>query len=113
MVNIKSLGLRDIRELNFLYIVFGLVVIGLAIHLIRFRHKFEVGYLSLGFLLIAISYVLPMMYIPFSKTLLAISLVGFLYLAIYLFFRNTSYGKTELIMKYFFFASLIILIQLL
>ena len=112
MVNIKNLGLRDIRELSFLYVVFGLVVIGLAIHVIRFRHEFNVGYLSLGFLLIAISYLLPMLYIPFSKTLLAISLVGFLYLAIYLFFRNTSYGKTEQIMKHFFFASLIILAQL-
>lgn len=112
MVNVKNLGLREIREISFLYVIFSFVVIGLAIHLLRFRHKFEIGFLSLGFLLIAISYVLPMLYIQFSKTLLAISLVGFLYLAVYLFFRNTSYAKTETIMKYFFFASLIILVQL-
>ncbi len=112
MVNTKNLGLRDIRELSFMYIIFGLVIIGLAIHILRFRHKFNIGFLSLGFLLIAISYFLPMLYIPFSKTLFAISTIGFLYLVIYLFVLNTSYNKTETILKYFFFASFTLLIQL-
>ncbi len=112
MVNTKNLGLRDIRELSFMYVIFGLVVIGLAVHILRFRHKFKVGFLSLGFLLIAISYFLPLLYIQFSRTLFAISLVGFIYLAIYLFVMNTSYNKTESILKYFFFGSFIILIQL-
>lgn len=112
MVNTKNLGLRDIRQLSFMYVIFGLVVIGLAVHILRFRHKFKVGFLSLGFLLIAISYFLPLLYIPFSRTLFAISLIGFIYLAIYLFVMNTSYNKTETILKYFFYASFIILIQL-
>lgn len=112
MVNTKNLGLQDIRELSFIYIISGLVITGLTIHILRFRHKFNIGFLSLGFLLIAISYFLPMLYIPFSKTFFTISTIGFLYLAIYLFILNTSYSKTETILRYFFFASFTLLIQL-
>lgn len=112
MVNSKGIGLKDIRDLSFMYVIFGLLVIGLAIHLLRFKHKFNAGFLTLGFLLIAVSYILPMMYLTYSNTLLAISLVGFLYLAVYLFVRNTSYAKIERMLKYFFFASLIIVAQL-
>ncbi|MGI6360407.1 MAG: O-antigen ligase family protein [Acholeplasmatales bacterium] len=112
MVNTKNLGLQDIRELSFMYIISGLVITGLTIHILRFRHKFNIGFLSLGFLLIAISYFLPMLYIPFSKTFFTISTIGFLYLAIYLFILNTSYSKTETILRYFFFASFTLLIQL-
>lgn len=112
MINTKGIGLTDIESFGFIHVVVILVSMGLITHLLRFRHPFKFGFLFLGFLLIAISYLLPLFNVPYSSTLLSISLIGFIYLALYLFFRNTNYNDIDRLMRYFFFASLILVAQL-
>lgn len=112
MVNTKQIGLTDIQGFSFLYVVGLLVALGFALHLLRFRHKYQFGWLTPGLLLIAISYMLPLIYIDYSTTLLVISLSGFGYVLLYLFFRNTSESKTDTILTFLFYISLLLLSQM-
>lgn len=113
MINIEQIGLTEIREFSIVYIVFGLSIIGLAVHFLRFKHKFKFDWMTLSFLLIAVTYVIPMVYMPYSNTSLVISFFGFVYVILYLFFKNTSTARAETILTYFFYASLTILAQIL
>ncbi|NLN50677.1 MAG: hypothetical protein GX149_03520 [Acholeplasmataceae bacterium] len=95
MINIEQIGLTEIREFSIVYIVFGLSIIGLAVHFLRFKHKFKFDWMTLSFLLIAVTYVIPMVYMPYSNTSLVISFFGFVYVILYLFFKNTSTARAE------------------
>ena len=112
MVNIEKLGLKDIQKFSVIYILVGLIIIALVIHLIRFKPKLKFGFLLPGFLLLAISYMIPLYYVTYSTTLFVISMVGFIYLAIYVFIGSTAQNKTDKLLTYFFYASIIILAQL-
>ena len=112
MVNIEKLGLKDIQKFSVIYILVGLIIIALLTHLIKFKPKLKFGFLFPGFLLLAISYMVPLYYVTYSTTLFVISMVGFIYLAIYVFFGSTAHNKTDKLLTYFFYASIIILAQL-
>lgn len=112
MVNIEKLGLKDIQKFSPIYILVFLVAVSLLVHLMRFRPKLKWGMLLPGFLLLAISYIIPIYYVTYSTTLFIISMIGFVYLAVYIFFGSTAQNKTDKLLTYFFYASLIILAQL-
>ncbi len=113
VINIENIGLTEIRQLSIVYVIVGLVVIGLAIHFLRFKHKIKADLFTLALFLIAISYVLPMMYMEYSNTSFAISMFGFVYVILHMFFKSTSTTKLEELMNFMFYASLLILSQML
>lgn len=105
-INVEGLGIQDIEGISIYHVMVTLALVGLVIHFIRFRHKVKFDFIAFGLLLIAISYIIPMFYMPFSNMLLAISVTGFLYLLFYLFFISTAKVKTDDVLNYFFYASL-------
>lgn len=114
MFNSKDLGLEYLNGFNAIYVMVALLIIGVIIHLIRFKPKLKWGTMSIGFGLLALSYFLPFIYseIKFSLTALAISFVGVIYLIFYWFFKSTSTTKTNDLLTYLFFASITIMLQI-
>lgn len=106
MINMQDMGVEQVQGISIFHFMVLLAIAGLVVHFIRFRHKVRFDWIAFSLLLIAISYLIPMIYMPFSGMLLSISLSGFIYLAIYLFVKNTAQVKTDEVFVYFFYASL-------
>lgn len=106
MINVQKIGIEDIGGISVYHIMLGMVIVGLIIHFIRFRHKLKFDYIAFALLLVGISYLLPMTYMPFSTLLLSVSITGLLYVIFYVFFRSTATVSTDEVLNYFFFASL-------
>lgn len=98
--------LDTVGSLSLPVIAFLLIIASYVIHIIRFKVKFKPGVLSLGLLLLAVAYMVPLIYTPFSFKAFFVSLAGFVYLFFYLFFRNTLEIKKEELFKIIFLFSL-------
>lgn len=105
-VNMQNIGVKDVEGLGIFHLIAILTITGLVIHFIRFKHKFKFDWIALSLLLIAITYIIPMFYMPFTGLLFSISMSGFIYVLIYLFFRSTAEVKTDQVLTYFLYASM-------
>ncbi len=112
MINIRRIGMDALETFSIAYVIAGLGVIGMIVHFIRFRHHFKMSWLAFSFLLTAISYVIPLLYTEVTYISVVLSLTGFLYLALYFFFKDTSEAKLETILRYFFYASVTLMLQI-
>lgn len=106
MINVQKIGIEDIEGISVYHVLIGLAIFGLTVHFIRFKYQFKFDFIAFGLLLIAISYFIPMAYMPFSSLFLFVSMTGILYVLFYLFFISTAKVTTDEILNYFFFASL-------
>jgi O-antigen ligase len=79
-------------------IVMALLIISFVTHMIIYKFKLSKKTFFYGFLLIAISYIIPLIYTPFLSAGLAPSLIGLTYVFVYVFFANTQ--KADF--KYYF-----------
>lgn len=104
-VNMQNIGVKDVEGLSIFHLIAVLMISGLIIHFIRFKHKFKFDWIALSLLLIAITYIIPMFYMPFTGLLFSISMSGFIYVLLYLFFRSTADVKTDQVLTYFLYAS--------
>ena len=95
----------------FIYIGFSFLLLGPIIHIIRFKPKFKKGYFFLGLFLIALSYVAPLLYLPFDVRAIPISLVAFLYLGVYVFFNSTMKGHLDFLFKMLLIINLLLTAQ--
>ncbi|MBE0700458.1 MAG: O-antigen ligase family protein [Acholeplasmataceae bacterium] len=95
----------------FPYLALGIFFLGPLVHVIRFRPKIRFGILTLGLFLIALSYVIPLIYTPFDIRAIPISFVAFGYLIIYLFFANTTKGNVNHLMLILLIANLFLATQ--
>ena len=102
----QNIGVKDVEGLGIFHLIAILTITGLVIHFIRFKHKFKFDWIALSLLLIAITYIIPMFYMPFTGLLFSISMSGFIYVLIYLFFRSTAEVKTDQVLTYFLYASM-------
>lgn len=105
-VNIQNIGVKEIEGIGIFHLIAVLIIIGLVIHFIRFKHEFKFDWISLTLLIIAITYIIPMFYMPFTGLLFSISMSGLIYVLFYLFFRSTAAVKTDQVLTYFLYASL-------
>ncbi len=105
-VNTQELNVDAVAGFSIFYLMFIMIVVGFVGHIIRFKPKFKFDLIALALLLIAVTYVIPLIYMGVSVESFAISISGFIYLAFYLFFKNTSKATVEDVLVYFFFASI-------
>lgn len=104
VVNNSVITFDTLNTFGFPYIALVLVLMGPIIHIIRFKPKFRFHSLTLGLLLIAIAYLVPLLYTERSLKAIAISGVGLLYFFFYFFLSNTTKGDID-----YFFKMLLIM----
>lgn len=104
VVNNSVITFDTLNTFGFPYIILSLVIMGPIIHIIRFKPSFHFQKLTLGLLLIAIAYLIPLIYTERSLKAIAVSGVGLLYFFFYFFLSNTAKGDID----YFFKMLLII-----
>lgn len=93
------------------YIVLGLLFLGPIVHYIRFKPTFKKGHFTLGLLLIAISYVANLLFLPFDIQAIPVSILGFVYLGFYLFLTSSVRGNIAYIFKIMLFANILLTLQ--
>src|SRR5690606_38106980 len=87
-------------------------LIGYSVYFIRFRPKLKLNKkFTLGLFLIALSYVIPLIYTPFSISALTVSSLGFVYLLLYLFYANTTEGNLKYLFTLFLAMNLLLVYQ--
>lgn len=104
VVNNSVITFDTLNTFGFPYITLILILSGPIIHIIRFRPKFKFHGLTLGLLLIALAYIIPLIYTDRSLKAIAISGVGLLYFFFYFFLSNTTKGDID-----YFFKTLLII----
>lgn len=110
--NTQNPNLNTISDLGFVYLIPAFALSSIVIHWIRFKPKFKKGVLTKPYLWIAIAYIASIFYVNVTATYLQLSLVGFLYLLLYQFFRQTMKTDESYMMRVLFFASLLLLAEL-
>lgn len=107
-MDISTLDVAFVGILNII-----LVIIGFLIHFIRFKPAFKLKSLGLSLALASISFMIPLIYTPFSSlSLLLVCLVPF-YLIVYLFYANTiKTNEVNYLMRTFIYISLMLSLQL-
>ena len=104
VVNNSVITFDTLNTFGFPYVTLALIIVGPMIHIIRFKPKFRFKGLTLGLLLIAIAYLIPLIYTDRSLKAIAISGVGMLYFLFYFFLSNTTKGDVD-----YFFKMLLIM----
>lgn len=106
IVNQSNMTLDTVGSLSLPIIAFILIVSSYIIHIVRYKVKLKQGVLFKGLLLLAIAYMIPLIYTEFSFKAFFVSLAGFIYLFFYLFYKNTLVISKEELFKIIFLFSL-------
>ncbi len=112
MYNMQNPNLNTISSFGWIYLIPIFLFISIMVHFIRFKVKFTKGVLTKPYLWIAIAYIASSLYVDITPTYLILSLIGFIYLILYQFFRQTLKTDESYMMRILFFASLLLLAEL-
>ena len=110
--NLKNPNLNTIDGFDFIYLIPIFLFSSIIIHIARFKPKYKVGILTKPYVWIAVAYIASIFYVNITPTYLQLSLVGFLYLIVYQFFRQTVKTDESYMMRLLFFASLLLVAEL-
>ena len=94
-----NMTFETVAELGFPYFAFFVFLLGPIIHIIRFRPKLTVGRLTLGLVLIALAYLIPLSYLPFDLRAIPVSIMGVIYVLVYLILLSTTKGNLAYLFK--------------
>lgn len=111
--NVQGMSLETISGFHFVYVLFFFFIIGPIVHIIRFRPTLKKGMLFLAFFLSGLAQILSIFYVKVTPTYLQISLFGFFYLLIYIFFVSTSKTNLSYLMRIMFFMSILLTAEIL
>lgn len=111
IINENNISFDNTNELGFPMISFLTFLVGYSVYFIRFRPKFKIKRFTLGLFLIALSYVIPLIYTPFSLSAITVSSLGFVYLFLYLFYANTTDGNLKYLFTLFLAINLLLVYQ--
>lgn len=111
ILNKSDMTFETTTDLGFPVIAMSIFLISFVIHIIRFKPKFERKTFFLGFLLIAIAYPFALIYLPFDVNAIAVSLLGALFLFLYMFYSNTMKGNLNYLFKIMLFANITLTLQ--
>lgn len=89
IINESNISFENVNGLGFPIVSTSLAIAGYSVYFIRFKPIIRLKTFALGFILIAVSYLIPLIGIPYSNSSLAISIMGLIYLFFYLFYSNT------------------------
>ncbi len=108
IINKSTISFDSVGSMDFPFIAFFVAMMGFLIHFIRFKPQIKRHQFFIGFALIAISYVIPLLYTPFSVSGLTVSLMGALYLGLYLFYSSTIKGNIDYLFKILLLANILL-----
>lgn len=94
-VGYGNINLDTISNLTYALIAFGILILGMVIHLIKYPFKFKWTWLIISFMLITISFYIPLLYKSFEVESLFIASLGLFYLILVIFYSVTL-KKTSL-----------------
>ena len=98
-------------SLGFITILF--LILGILVFLIKNRVKIKLNTLGFSFILICLSFFIPLSYRPINEASILIPGISIIYLVLYLFYSNTIQSNfTSYLMRIFCLASLLLLAQL-
>ncbi len=75
------------------FINIALVIGGMIAHLVKYKVKLKLRSIGLSLILVSVSFIIPLIYTPFALLAIMLSLLGPLYLFVYLFYVNTIQGN--------------------
>ncbi|PKK87698.1 MAG: hypothetical protein CVV62_02710, partial [Tenericutes bacterium HGW-Tenericutes-7] len=89
IINKATISFESVSAFGFPLFAFSVFLLGPLIHFIRFKPKMKKGIFFLGFGLIALSYLIPLIYTPFEIAAIPVSLMGTLFFGVYVFYSST------------------------
>lgn len=107
IINQPDISFENTGEIGFPSISLITFILGYSVYFIRFKPTIRFKKFALGLLLIAISYVVPLVYLDFTWSSFSLSMMGFIFFGLYIFYANTVQGD----LKYLF--TLLVAINLL
>lgn len=106
-----NLDTFDLALIGFLNI--GLIIIGMIVHVIKFKPQFKLKTIGASMIIVSISFILPEFAKPFVPVGMMLSLLGVLYLIIYLYYANTIEGnQLHYLMRIFMQTGLMLTFQI-
>ena len=111
IINKSNIDFSDTGRLGFPMVAFIVFWIGYIIHYIRFKPTFKRKTFFWGLLFIGLSYMIPLIYTPFSLSGFVISFMGLAYLILYVFYSNTIKGNLDYLFKILLFANILLTFQ--
>lgn len=108
IINQSDISFDSLASLGFPIIAFSTFVIGFVVHWIRFKPKMKKGFFFLGFGLIALSYLIPLLYTPFQTAAIPVSLMGTIFFGLYIFYSSTLKGNLNYLFKIMMFANILL-----
>lgn len=108
IINKSTISFESLESFGFPFLAFFVAILGFIIHFIRFKPSIKRHTFFLGFALIALSYLIPLIYTPFSVSGLTVSMMGALYLGLYIFYSSTIKGNIDYLFKIMLFANLLL-----
>jgi len=111
VISKAGLPLDDISLLKFPLFAFAVFLIGPIAHFIRFKPKFVQGKFLLGFGLIGLAYLIPLIYLPFEFQGLLVSVAGITFVGFYIFFVSTIKGNLNYLFKILIFVNLLLTLE--
>lgn len=111
IINQPNISFENTNEFGFPMISFLTFIIGYSVYFIRFKPKIGIKKFTLGLFLIALSYVIPLLYTPFSISAITVSSLGFVYLGLYIFYANTMESNLKYLFTIFLCVNLLLVYQ--
>ncbi len=113
IISNSSITFDTLDTFGFPHIALILLLSSLLIHFIRYKSKIKIGGLFLGLLLIAIAYLIPLLYTDFTLKAFSVSIVGLMYFILYVFlFSTMKKSNIDYLFKLFIVISLLLVSQL-
>ncbi|HCZ24996.1 MAG TPA: hypothetical protein DHV05_09210 [Acholeplasmataceae bacterium] len=111
IINKSTISFDTLEQMGFPVVAFSIFWVGYIVHMIRFKPKFKPKTFFIGFGLIALSYLMPLIYTPWSISGFMVSIMGLVYLILYIFYSNTIKGNIDYLFKILMVVNIILTAQ--
>ena len=112
IISNSSITFDTLDQFGFPHIALILIFSSFIVHIMRFRPRLKIGGLFTGLLLIAIAYLIPLIYTEVSMKAVMVSSAGLVYFLFYLFLFSTTKGNKDYLFKLMIVISFILMMQL-
>lgn len=91
-VGVADLGVNSLEVSLVAFLNIFVVIIGMIIHVVKFKPKLKLGFIGLSLILASISFFIPLIYTQVTSVAVFLAFLLPLYLIFYLFYANTIKG---------------------
>ncbi|MCF7931525.1 MAG: O-antigen ligase family protein [Acholeplasmataceae bacterium] len=111
IINKSDISFDNLSSFSYPIVSFTTLLLGYAIHWIRFKPNMKKGVFFIGFGLIALSYIIPLLYTPFKTEAIPVSLMGTIFFGFYIFYSSTLKSNLNYLFKIMIFANILLTAQ--